>query len=50
LFLRFWIFWGYLRVCKGWGCFRSMASSDNDVLVGMNDFGSSSFNNQEELF
>jgi hypothetical protein len=27
-----------------------LASSDNDVLVGMNDFGSSSFNNQEKLF
>jgi len=27
-----------------------MASFDNDVLVDMSDFGSSSFNSDEELF
>jgi len=37
-FLRFRDFWAIFKVWKGWGCFRSIGSYDNDVLVDMGDY------------
>jgi len=48
--LEFRDFWAIFRVWKGWGCFRSMASYDNDVLVDMGDYDSSSSSSDEKLF
>jgi hypothetical protein len=50
IFLGFGDFWAIFRVWKVWGCFRSMASYDSDVLVDIGDYDSSSFTSDEKLF